>query len=134
LASKIEYTDTALKQLKKLDKQISRKILNYLDTNVAPLADAKTLGKALTGTLGTFWRYRIGDYRAICHIETDSVAVLVLLVSHRSTVYADEKKVASKAQAEIEEFKSRTKEESAVENKMQPDFRPTSTGDPPEDV
>jgi mRNA-degrading endonuclease RelE of RelBE toxin-antitoxin system len=35
----------------------------------------------LTGTLGTFWRYRIGDYRAICHIETDSATVLVLLVT-----------------------------------------------------
>jgi mRNA interferase RelE/StbE len=129
LASKIEYTDSALKQLKKLDKQISRQILNYLDANVAPLADPKTLGKELTGTLGTFWRYRIGDYRAICHIETDSTTVLVLQVSHRSTVYDDEKKIARKAQAEIEEFQSRKTEDNAVENEMQPDFHPTSTGE-----
>jgi mRNA interferase RelE/StbE len=118
LASKIEYTDSALKQLKKLDKQISRQIVNYLDASVAPLADPKSLGKELTGTLGTFWRYRVGDYRAICHIDTDSVTVLVLRVSHRSTVYDDEKRIVRKAQAEIEEFHSRKEAEKAAENEM----------------
>ena len=113
MASKIEYSDSVLKQLKKLDKQIARQILDYLDQNVAPLDDPKALGKALTGSLATFWRYRIGNYRAICHIESDSVTILVLRVSHRSSVYDEEKKIARKAQAEIEEFHARKTDESA---------------------
>jgi mRNA interferase RelE/StbE len=33
------------------------------------------------------WCYRIGDYRAICHIEDDHLVVLVLGVGHRRQVY-----------------------------------------------
>nr|WP_316369667.1 type II toxin-antitoxin system RelE/ParE family toxin [Candidatus Thiodiazotropha sp. CDECU1] len=33
------------------------------------------------------WRYRIGDYRAICQIENDKLVVLVLAVNHRRQVY-----------------------------------------------
>jgi len=33
------------------------------------------------------WRYRIGDYRAICHIENDHLVVLVLALGHRRQVY-----------------------------------------------
>jgi mRNA interferase RelE/StbE len=105
LVWRIEYADSVVKQLKKLDKPVARQILDYLDNNVAPLQDPKTLGKALTGQLGDFWRYRVGDLRVICHIENEAVTVLVLRVSHRSSIYDDQKQVASKAQAEIEAFR-----------------------------
>jgi mRNA interferase RelE/StbE len=107
LAWRIEYADSVVKQLKKLDKQIARQILDYLDNNIAPLDDPKSVGKALTGQLGDFWRYRVGDFRVICHVENEAVTVLVLRVSHRSSVYDDQKKVASKAQAQIETFRER---------------------------
>lgn len=102
---RIEYADSVVKQLKKLDKQVARQILDYLHNNVAPLEDPQSLGKALTGQLSDFWRYRVGDFRLICHFENEAVTVLVVCVSHRSSVYDDQKKVARKAQAEIETFR-----------------------------
>jgi mRNA interferase RelE/StbE len=87
LAWTIDYTQTAKKQLKKLDKPTARRILDYMDHRVANQEDARSLGKALRGPLGTLWRYRIGDYRAICEIQTQAVRVLAIRIGHRQEVY-----------------------------------------------
>lgn len=83
----IEYTRTAETQLRKLDKQIARRILDYMDGKVAPLEDPKSRGKALFGPLGEFWRYRVGDYRVICVIQNNVMRVLVVEIGHRRSVY-----------------------------------------------
>lgn len=109
MAWAINYSDTAVKELKKLDKGAAREILDYLVEKIAMLDDPTTAGKALTGTLATFWRYRIGDMRIICHIDKVEVTVLVLRVAHRSKVYKDEKQIAQKAKSEISEFEAKRK-------------------------
>ena len=83
----INYTETARRELKKLDKPVARRILDFLDNRVAKQDDLRGLGKALSGPLGTLWRYRIGDYRVICEIQHQAVTVLVLRVGHRREVY-----------------------------------------------
>ncbi len=83
----IEYTRTAESQLRKLDRQIARRILDYLDDKIAPLENPRTRGKALTGVLGELWRYRIGDYRVICEIRDNTMRVLVVEVGHRKQIY-----------------------------------------------
>ncbi len=83
----IEYTATAERQLRKLDRQIARRILDYLDERIAPLEDPRTRGKALSGPLGELWRYRIGDYRVISAILDDRMLILVLELGHRASVY-----------------------------------------------
>ena len=87
MAWTIEYTDTARRQLRKLDKQSARRILDYLDKRVAPLEDARSLGKALRGPLGELWRYRVGDYRVICEIHDQQLRVLVVRLGNRKDVY-----------------------------------------------
>jgi mRNA interferase RelE/StbE len=87
LPTKIVYTHTARQQLKKLDKTMARRILNFLDERIAPQEDPRTLGKALAGPLGTLWRYRVGDYRVICDLDHGKATVLVLRVGHRREVY-----------------------------------------------
>lgn len=89
MAWTIEYTETARRQLRKLDKQSARRILNYLDERVAPLEDARTLGigKALRGPLGEFWGYRVGEYRIICEFQNKELRILVLRVGGRKDVY-----------------------------------------------
>jgi mRNA interferase RelE/StbE len=87
LAWTIDYTETAKKQLKKLDKSTARRILDYMDQRVAKQEDARSLGKALSGPLGTLWRYRIGDYRAICEIQNHAVKILVIRIGHRREIY-----------------------------------------------
>jgi mRNA interferase RelE/StbE len=56
MAWTIEYTDAAIRQLGKLGEATSRRIADYMDERVAPLDDARSLGKVLSGELGSFWR------------------------------------------------------------------------------
>jgi mRNA interferase RelE/StbE len=87
LAWTIDYTQSAKNQLKKLDKPVAGRILDFMDNRVAKQEDPRMIGKALTGPLGTLWRYRIGDYRVICEIQHSAVRILVVRIGHRGQVY-----------------------------------------------
>jgi mRNA interferase RelE/StbE len=88
LAWTIDYTDTALKQLRKLDKQTARRIVDFMDERIASQQDPRASGKALTGPLlGAFWRYRVGDCRVICDIQDSHIRILVVEVGDRKDVY-----------------------------------------------
>ncbi len=87
MAWTIEYADTAKKQLRRLDKLAARRIVDFMDERVAPSADPRTLGKALKGSLGDLWRYRVGDYRVLCDIQDGVLTVLVLQIGNRREVY-----------------------------------------------
>lgn len=87
MAWTIDYTDTARRQLRKIDKRSARRILDFMEKRVAPLSDARSLGKALRGPLGDLWRYRIGDYRAICELHDMQLRVLVIRVGDRKDIY-----------------------------------------------
>lgn len=77
MAWTVSYTETARKQLRKLDRQIARRLIDFLDARVAGQADPRSTGKALTGpVLGSFWRYRVGDYRIICDLQDGTLVVL----------------------------------------------------------
>ena len=84
----INYTESALRQLKKLDKSIALRVLDYMDERVATLDDPRTLGKSLVGPkLGAYWRYRVGDIRVICSIQDGEMRVLVVELGNRREVY-----------------------------------------------
>ena len=54
MAWTIDYTDSAKQQLRKLDKQTARRILDYMDERIAALEAPRTTGKALTARLVRF--------------------------------------------------------------------------------
>ena len=84
----IKYTESSGKQLKKLDKQTSLRVLDYMDERVAVLADPRSLGKNLKGPkMGEYWRYRVGDIRVICNILDGQMTVLVIEIGNRREVY-----------------------------------------------
>ena len=88
LAWRVEFEDAALKELAKLDKPVARRILAFLRERVAVLDDPRSVGEALKGSrLGDFWKYRVGDYRVIAHIEDGALRILVLKVGNRGEVY-----------------------------------------------
>jgi mRNA interferase RelE/StbE len=88
LAWRIEFDAGALKDLKKLDKTIAKRITTFLRTKVSPLEDPRSLGAALKGSeLGDFWRYRVGDYRIICEIRDRELVILAISIGHRREVY-----------------------------------------------
>lgn len=87
MAWTIDYTDTAKAQLRKLDKTVARRIVDYMDERIAKLENPRNTGKGLTGPLGGFWRYRVGDYRVICDIQDGALRVLVVQLGNRRDVY-----------------------------------------------
>jgi len=81
-------TPTLLRtQLRKLDKAVARRILNYMDQRIARLEDARSMGKALRGPLGDFWRYRVGEYRIICELHDLTLRALVVRLGSRKDIY-----------------------------------------------
>jgi mRNA interferase RelE/StbE len=88
LAWALEYSAQAQKQLRKLDKQVATRILDFMRDRVAQLDDPRSTGKALLGSvLGGYWRYRVGDYRLVCEIQDDKLCILVLEVGNRKEIY-----------------------------------------------
>jgi len=87
LAWKIELTELAVKQLKKMGRSETKRITEYLRKRIEPLEDPRLLGKALKGDLSTLWRYRVGDYRLICELKEKELIVLVVRVGHRKGIY-----------------------------------------------
>ena len=83
----IEYSNAAQAQLRRLDRQMARRVVDYMDERVAPRDDPRSIGRALTGPMGGLWRYRVGDCRVICEIQDDVLRVLVVRVGRRDRVY-----------------------------------------------
>jgi len=87
LAWTVEFQSSAAQQLRKLDRAVRQRILAYFRNRVLAADDPRKSGKSLTGDKGGLWRYRIGDYRAICKLEDERLVVLVLEIGHRREVY-----------------------------------------------
>lgn len=88
MAWTIEFDPAADKSLQRIDRQIARRILRFLNERVAPLDDPRQLGAPLQGPeLGKYWKYRVGDYRIVCRIVDDKILILVLRIDHRREVY-----------------------------------------------
>lgn len=87
MAWTINYTNSALESLRKLDKPEAQRIVEYLTDRIADLDDPRELGKPLKGELGVFWRYRVGDYRILCDIQDDELVILAAVIGHRRSIY-----------------------------------------------
>lgn len=87
MAWRVEITPTAGRQITKLDRHIQISIVRYLREHLERSEDPRRQGKALRGEKAGLWRYRVGDYRIICHLRDDSKTVVVLALGHRKEVY-----------------------------------------------
>jgi mRNA interferase RelE/StbE len=83
----IEWLTSAQRDMKKIDRADRARIRTYLEKRVATLDDPRQTGKALTGSLSQFWRFRIGVYRIICQLHDEKLVVLVVRVGHRKEIY-----------------------------------------------
>lgn len=85
----MEYDEGAVSDLKKLDPQAQREILDYMEKRIAKAEDPRSFGKPLRHTKFGLWRYCVRDYRIICRLQQAKLVVLVVAIGHRSTVYDD---------------------------------------------
>ena len=88
MAWRIEFENSARKEFERLDRQVARRIINFLRDGAAAGADPRALGQALKGErFGEFWKYRVGDYRVIARIEDQQLLILAVRIGHRGEVY-----------------------------------------------
>ena len=87
MSYKIEISDIVVKTLRKMDSTSRKQILSYISGVLAKIDNPKLLGKALTGNLGEFWRYRTGNFRIICKIDDGKLSILIVKIAHRKDVY-----------------------------------------------
>lgn len=88
MAWRIEVSETAEKQLAKLDKPVAKRLRSFLVERLAPLDDPRSIGQALRGSeLGEFWKYRVGDWRLICQIKDTKILITVVRLGNRREVY-----------------------------------------------
>ncbi len=87
MAWTIKYTNTAKRELNKLDKNIARSIFKHIESKIAFLEDPRMDGKALVGNLQGLWSYKYKTYRINCEIQDDVLIILVVRIGHRRNVY-----------------------------------------------
>ena len=83
----VEFSKSALREFKKMDRGIAAMILGWVRKNLEGCENPRQHGKGLTANRSGQWRYRIGDYRLIAEIQEDRIVILILHIGHRSEVY-----------------------------------------------
>lgn len=87
MSFRVVFTETAKKQLKKMDRYTASLILGWLRKNIEGCADPRRHRKGLSANRSGRWRYRVGDYRILAEIQDEKVVVLVLGIGHRKEIY-----------------------------------------------
>ncbi len=78
----VEFTETAKKQFKMLEKSVRDRIISSLKRiRIRP----ETFVKRLVGK--PFYSLRVGNYRIIVDIKNGKLIILVLNVAHRRNIY-----------------------------------------------
>lgn len=83
----VRYEKDAQKALKKMDKHQARLLLSWISKHLNGTAFPRQFGRALTGNKNEQWRYRVGNYRIIAHIDDETITILVLEIGHRREIY-----------------------------------------------
>lgn len=84
---KVRFEDRAQKSLKKLSKDKAIIIMAWIKKNLENCDDPYRYGKPLKGDFKGQWRYRVGNYRIISHIDNEEIIILILEIKHRKDVY-----------------------------------------------
>ena len=72
----VEFTESARKELKKLDKYTQKIILLWLNKNLEGCEDPRVHGKPLTADRAGQWIYKIGIYHLSVRLEASSIIIL----------------------------------------------------------
>ena len=84
---KVIFSDSALKQLKKIDRYQRRMLYGWVVKNLDGCENPRRIGKALSGNLERYWRYRVGGYRILAEIRDRELVISLVEIGHRRKVY-----------------------------------------------
>ncbi len=91
MAWTVEISDFAEKQLRKLDRPVQKRLLDWLDDRIEGCKNPRHFGEPLRGDLAGLWRYRVGEFRVLCEIQERRTVVLALAIGHRRKFYSGRK-------------------------------------------
>jgi len=86
---RVEFSKSAVKELKKLDQHTSLFLIAWIRKNLEGCSNPYAHGKGLKANHGGQWRYRVGTYRLIAEISEDTVVILIVQIGHRKDIYND---------------------------------------------
>lgn len=81
------YTKKVKKSIGKLDTSIKVLIKSRIDKNLINIENPRLYGKALTGNLRNYRRYRVGNYRIIAEIKDNELIVLAVDENRGRKIY-----------------------------------------------
>lgn len=84
---RVEFSEHAIKNFKKMDKQITTMIFAWISKHLEGCDNPRMHGKRLVADKKGIWRYRVGDYRLLAHIFDDRLVILVVDSGHRKDIY-----------------------------------------------
>jgi len=82
LIVRVDYKRSVFNDLRKIDPPVAERILLEIES---VLAKNPEIGEALTGQFKGLYKYRVGNWRVLYAILSDSI--LILRIGHRSIVY-----------------------------------------------
>ena len=85
MSRRVIYSASAIKDLRRLDKSIAKRIMDKVEGLAAGKEIAVTPLKLTPADLGPLYKYRVGDYRVLFRLEGADICVDI--VAHRSEVY-----------------------------------------------
>ena len=88
MAWKVIFDDKALKVLKRIDKSTATRIVDFIENRLAIADNPRIFGAGLRGSeLGSFWKYRVVDFRIIVSIHDNELLINVVKIGNRKEVY-----------------------------------------------
>ncbi len=80
----IEFTNRAVKNLKKIDSKYQKLIIEKLEV----LAQNPVKGVNIKSLIGTiYYRLRVADYRVIYELQNNELIILIIDINHRKDIY-----------------------------------------------
>ncbi len=81
----IRILEAAARDLERLDKQVSRRIVGRIRWLAENLAHIQM--EALTGDLSGLYKLRVGNYRVVYEVLHEEQLILIHLIGHRRDIY-----------------------------------------------
>ena len=82
---KIRILDEAVRDLKRLDKPIGRRIVGRLNWLAENLDNVQR--EQLIGNLSEFYKFRVGAYRVLYQVLEDEDILVIHQIGHRRDIY-----------------------------------------------
>ena len=106
MAWTVRISDIAERQLRKLDRSVQKRILDWLSDRIEGCKNLRHFGEPLKGDHTGLWRYRVGDYCILCEIQDENIVVMVLTIGHKRQ---NQKSIASGREAQPDQVRILTR-------------------------